>query len=325
MQKIYEKKILFDSEEVTIEEVEWYNNKKVIHATFSLKNWSKVILTKLKEYGVQDVNIYGFAKNKVKYETLSCLKDLVFLKKLVLQISNDTFDNLDQLYDFQKLESLKISQNVKNKINIARLAKLEELQTKWRGVVVNIEKCQMLKKATIEGYSEHDLEPLSKLKKLKSLEIMRGSKLVNLDGCDGLINLEFLSLYRCNKLEDISMLENVKQLRKLHIESCEKISSFNKIGGFKNLEELLILDCGEIESFRFIEKLPKLKRLIIGGTTKAIDNGIAFIFQLPAIEGVSVGCYPGYDMTFEEYCSEPLIKSSNNPIKVNWDYEINVI
>ena len=313
---------IYKDDNIIIGAFKWFNHEEYVRAVFDYRDWSVDILAKLKEYNVQDVYIHGFAKKKQKYETLECLEKLSFLRIVVIEDTNDKFENLDSLYNFQNLQSLKILQEVRSKIDVSKFPHLIDLQTKGRGSVIGIEKCYMLKNMVIWSYANPDFNELIKLKKLKSLEIVKGRNLNNLSGCEGLINLEWLSLYQCTNLTDISMLAEAKQLRALHMDCCKKINDYNVIGRFENLEELCLRNCGEIESIRFLEKLPKIKRVIINGDTRIIDNDIAFIFQLPAIYGITIRFYSSYNITFDEYNNHPLTSSGVNPIEVNWEHEI---
>ena len=128
--------------------------------------------------------------------------------------------------------------------------------------IENLSEARELKSVQVNCYCKENLQELSSLKKLDTLDLTR-SKIKSLDGCQQMKKLQCLYLYDNRSLSDISELEGVKNsLKALRIENCAKIKDFSVLEKFENLELLDLSGSNEIPSLSFIRKLKNLKMFV---------------------------------------------------------------
>ena len=114
--------------------------------------------------------------------------------------------------------------------------------------IENLSEARELKSVQVNCYCKENLQELSSLKKLDTLDLTR-SKIKSLDGCQQMKKLQCLYLYDNRSLSDISELEGVKNsLKALRIENCAKIKDFSVLEKLENLELLDLSGSNEIPS-----------------------------------------------------------------------------
>jgi hypothetical protein len=240
----------------------------------------------IEEDNVQDsvdyINKHGIKEISVTHDMCS----LDFLSECpdieIVHTGNEYLRDVTGLYQLKNLKSLSLN-DIKPSLEIdfGRIPSLEvfwgQLPPKAKGVGA----LENLKEMRLWSYKpkSKNLEPLSLLKKLKSLELIQ-SNITSLKGAEGLESLETLGLYY---LRSFSSLQDIKYLsgtlKVLDIENCKKIGDFNPIVNLKGLEVLNMRGCGEIQSIKFVSQLPELKMLAFDGST-IIDG------QLSPCEGI---------------------------------------
>lgn len=175
--------------------------------------------------------------------------------------------NLDYLYDFPRLKSLKIINNedpiIKAELYLD-MTKLTELQ-QYSGnyaFVHNLDQAFSLKSLILDQYLKSDFVDLRKLKLLDTIKLTF-SKLHSLQGCEAFSKLQCLYLYRNRALTDITALRGVKNtLKALRIENCPKIQDFSVLGELENLELLELSGSNTLPNLNFLKSMKNLKTFV---------------------------------------------------------------
>lgn len=175
--------------------------------------------------------------------------------------------NLDYLYDFPRLKSLKIINNedpiIKAELYLD-MTKLTELQ-QYSGnyaFVHNLDQAFSLKSLILNQYLESDFVDLRELKLLDTVKLTF-SKLYSLNGCETLFKLQCLYLHYNRALTDISALRGVKNtLKALRIENCPKIQDFSVLGELENLELLELSGSNTLPNLNFLKSMKNLKTFV---------------------------------------------------------------
>lgn len=233
----------------------------------------------IEEDNVQDsvdyINKHGIKEISVTHD----MCHLDFLSECpdieIVHTGNEYLKDVSGLYQLKNLKSLSLN-DIKPSLEIdfGRISSLEvfwgQLPPKAKGVGA----LQNLKEMRLWSYKpkSKNLEPLSLLKNLKSLELIQ-SNITSLKGAEGLESLETLGLYY---LRSFSSLQDIKylsgSLKVLDIENSKKIGDFNPIVNLKCLEVLNMRGCGEIQSIQFVSQLSGLKMLAFDGSTIVDGN-----------------------------------------------------
>lgn len=175
--------------------------------------------------------------------------------------------NLDYLYDFPRLKSLKIINNedpiIKAELYLD-MTKLTELQ-QYSGnyaFVHNLDQAFSLKSLILNQYLKSDFVDLRELKLLDTIKLTF-SKLHSLQGCEAFSKLQCLYLHYNRALTDISALRGVKNtLKALRIENCPKIQDFSVLGELENLELLELSGSNTLPNLNFLKSMKNLKTFV---------------------------------------------------------------
>lgn len=195
-------------------------------------------------------------------DSLTFLNEFSFLKSLVISTRNE--DDYGFLKYFNELKYLSIQNEGKILIDLSGLTNLERLSLQWRKNVIGLGNCINLKDLGLIDFNKDDLQELFGLKNLIKLRI-KGSSLQSLNGIDKLINLEYLLLGNCKKLELIGSLNYLNKLKQLEFDTCPSIKDFTSLK-INSLEHLSLDNCKNLRSLSFITNLTSLKRIVLGNT-----------------------------------------------------------
>ena len=104
-----------------------------------------------------------------------------------------------------------------------------------------VSECKNLKKLVLAGLdcigNAGFLTPLNQLIKLR----ISSAKLTDLDGIEGLRELEKLDLDGCVSLFQAEQIGNLTGLTQLNLENCQKIEDFNFLGKLQALHKLNLI------------------------------------------------------------------------------------
>ena len=243
----------------------------------------------LNEKDIRSAYVYGmenfeFLNESTRLEHLRIelrlpLREFLKLKKRKSGNLEKIYD-IRPLYNLENIRGLSIVNNEqpfiipKMKLDLSKLPTLEYICID-DCFIENLSEAKNLRSAWINSYHGKDLQELSSLEKLDTLDLT-SSKIKSLDGCQQIKKLQCLYLYYNRSLSDISALEGVKDsLKALRIENCAKIKDFSVLEKLENLELLDLSGSNEIPSLSFIGKLKNLK---------------VFVFSVNVLDGDLTSC-----------------------------------
>ncbi|ANH61430.1 leucine-rich repeat domain-containing protein [Dokdonia donghaensis] len=246
------------------------NIRKFSIASFNTKDYSALLSnTKLTHFGIE--------------ETKSTAVDLSFIK------------------EFKDLESLYIDGMKKGLENVKHLKKLKVLT--FRGVKMDnldfISELNNLEELNLLFGSYKNLESITKLKQLKSIEFSRVRQIPNFDFLNSLENLEKIEFEGMSKMEEIPNLSKLTKLKSIHIHNNLRLQNIKSIGEIQNLKLLQL-------SFAENSKASERKNLI--------EQSVRIIMKSKSIEYTNIMHWTDEEMT--KKLTEKGIK------KWSWDIEI---
>lgn len=115
-----------------------------------------------------------------------------------------------------------------------------------------------LEKLTIKNTNISTVSDLSRLKKIKTLEIINNPTLKNISGIKGLDNLEYLSISNCQGLIDLNHISGFKKLCILYINEC----GINSTTGLENLPLLKIIHFNDNNNLKNIVEIGQISSLV---------------------------------------------------------------
>lgn len=164
------------------------------------------------------------------------------LKKLSIGETKSTHVDLSFISEFKNLESLYIDGMKKGLDSISNLSLLKILTL--RGIKLSsldlIIGLKNLRELNLLFGSYKNLDAISTLVNLETLEISRTRQIPNFDFLDFLTNLTSLSFEGMSKMETLPNLRGLKDLRKIMIDNNSRLIDISAIEQLKNLEQLVL-------------------------------------------------------------------------------------
>lgn len=174
-----------------------------------------------------------FDNPKIKVESLYKLKNLKGIN-----VINDYKETDFDFSIIPNLREIKMTWNPNLKFKSVNNIEYLELHH-FDGALADLELPKSLKVLKLRGGRIRDIEGLSELDSLKSLEISYSRTLQNFGEIGKLTDLEHLHLQNCSKLDEIKFIKNLKKLNHLTLWACKKIKSYNPIYSLKKLNKLV--------------------------------------------------------------------------------------
>jgi hypothetical protein len=166
-------------------------------------------------------------------------------------------------------------------IELSAFSKLREFTGSFRQTL-GLEKCQNLKYLELWGYSSksRDLSEFPRLRSLASLRLQR-PHIDRLEGIGGVASLPSLEVIRATKLVSLQGLEET-HLTGLVLDTCRAIRDHHIVGQVPSLEVLRMNNCGTIPSLEFVNRLPRLEEFRFVDTDVA-DGDLSPLLRLKAV------------------------------------------
>ncbi len=223
------------------------------------------VMDTIKKYNVTSILLSQWKGWKT--QPLDFLADIENIK--VVSIFDSAVQDLSVIEKLQSLEVLYLEcPKAKNKIDFTLLKKLIDARFDWLPCFSSVCESNTIQTIFINGYKGEDLSPF-KSRSLSRLDIVKGSKLVSLNGIENNPNLKSLMLYQCSKLVDISFLQSVA-LERIEFETCKKLENLESIFELASLKHISLDKCGQIRNLTGMSKLG-LDSLVISDTV--IEDG----------------------------------------------------
>lgn len=208
---------------------------------------------------------------------LNQLSVLPHLKKLGLWI--DKVFTIDFSL-FPKLEELKYyhtkqTENVDTLINLKRLhiynLKSEDLK--------ELKSMNLLEELTLWDAKNTNLNGLCQLTNIRTLEIVRSRKMIDIRGLCNSNRLKELSLYYCNNITDISVLNRLSRVKILRLRNCKLLQDLTQLVPNNTIKQISI---SSLKDLKFLAGMKKLKFLhfddvIDGDISPLLDSSLEFV------------------------------------------------
>ena len=164
------------------------------------------------------------------------------LKKLGIGETKSAAVDLSFIKEFDKLESLYIDGMKKGLENVSKLINLREL--------------------TFRGIKMSNIQFISNLKKLSTLKLLFGSY-KNLDSISELQNLKSIEFSRVRQIPNYNFLKSLKNLEILQFEGMSKLEELPDLSGLNNLKRLQVYNNLRLKDIGSIKRIPNLKVFLI--------------------------------------------------------------
>lgn len=198
-------------------------------------------------YETQDLSFYKEIPNVRKFtiasyntKDYSPLLSNTKLKHFGIEETKSTAVDLSFINEFKDLESLYVDGMKKGLENVKYLKKLKVLT--FRGVKMDnlefLSDLNNLEELNLLFGSYKNLESITKLKQLKSIEFSRVRQIPNFDFLNSLENLEKIEFEGMSKMEEIPNLSKLKKLKSIHIHNNLRLRNIKSIGEVQNLKLL---------------------------------------------------------------------------------------
>lgn len=201
-------------------------------------------------------------------ESLDFLQKFRKLKALYIFDSNLT--DISYINQLTELEVLYLEcPKLKKGIQFDLLKNLKDVRIDWRPCFADIGASNSIETLLLNGYKGEELSPIL-ISSLKRLDLIKPSKLENLNGIDSLHNLKSLSLYQCRKLINISQIKNLS-IENLEVEGCKNIQELELVFSLSNLKSLVLENNAPVSSITGVVNQQYLEKLRISSTL--IEDG----------------------------------------------------
>ena len=145
------------------------------------------------------------------------------------------------------MRRLHVETYCKTPIQFQAFPLLVDCGLEWRAGSDSLFDCVGLRRLFVDRFSEKTFGGFARLVNLESLTLL-GGPLESLSGIGALECLGHLRLGDLRRLQTIDDLEGLDGLTELEIQVCRRITSIAVVGKLKKLKRLLLTDCGDIDS-----------------------------------------------------------------------------
>lgn len=242
-------------------------------------------------YDTQDLSFYKEIPNVRKFtiasyntKDYSQLLSNTKLKYFAIEETKSTAVDLSFIKEFQHLESLYVDGMKKGLANVKYLKKLKTLT--FRGIKLDnldfLTELKSLEELNLFFGSYKNLDSISKLIQLKSIEFSRVRQIPNFNFLNSLENLEKIIFEGMSKMEGIPKLSCLKKLKIVHIHNNLRLKNIKTIGEIPNLKVFVL-------SFAENSKASDRKKLI--------EQSVVFLLKSETIEYSNVMRWTDEEMT----------------------------
>ncbi|MBS7565750.1 hypothetical protein KHS38_15180 [Mucilaginibacter sp. Bleaf8] len=221
-------------------------------------------------------------------EVLTGLKGLESLTIGIYELDN--FDFLDGINPGLKQLSLHRTQSKKPSIDkLTRFVNLEELYLEghFKGIA-SVNSLKKLKKITLRSISTPDLNYLTGLEELWSVDIKLGS-IKNFDALSSLPNLKYLEMWQVRGLTDLSFVANLTALQNLFLQSLPDVKELPNLDRLYKLRRIYLENMKGLQKLDPLKTAPTLKDFVyVMAQNQKLEN-LYPVLENECIEAVSCG------------------------------------
>ena len=199
---------------------------------------------------------------------------------------------IDQLPSFKSLNRLHLrigSGAPRDLKKISRIKSLNDLTLESflnLGTLEGVQNLRRLETLKLRNVGIKSAQPLSRMARLRHLEITWCFKLESLDFLATHSRLESLNVGAFPQITtfDFAQLLNNKRLKELRLQAFNGFSNTHLLDSFPELEQLELIACDGFKSAALIEKATPLKKLKLAGCSIESLDKIGALSQLEEIE-----------------------------------------
>lgn len=213
-----------------------------------------------------------------------------------LSIVTDSIENIEFLNNMVQLTEFSFAQNIKRSKNvdltpISRLTKLKLLSIS--GYDKNIHQIfeNLIELETIHFRSISSVKSIDFITHIQSLKkvIIQLGGIYLLSELEKLNNVQYLQLWRINKLEDISFISNMTNLQFINLETLNKIEKFPSIENLSKLKRLLLSSCKNMVNFESLKNTTSLTDFIYQNAKNQQPNDFLPVISNKKVTNIGIG------------------------------------
>ncbi len=232
--------------------------------------------------------------------------DLAFVKDLPdllgLEVLTSRVEDLPVIEYLTKLRFLSLSLIITDRINFSRFPDLEEVRIGWSPKVRSVFGCTSLRNVLMTNYrsKEGDLTAFCSLPNLECLWL-KVCNITHIGDLSCLTHLRELEIGRATKLVSLDGIEGLRKLQKLEISTSRKFARIDPIGQLENLEQLWLINDGNIETIKPLRNLKKLREFFFYESTNIVEGDLTPLKELPHLTNVPFGGRRHYNLRPEDF------------------------
>ncbi len=268
------------------------------------QSWSQEFASVIESEGVLTLTLDGDGRSPVWPD-----EHLDFLEEVPTSVTGFkvfswNVNDLSPLMCRKGIEHLSFEVNLKRPIDLGVFKQLRSLYCRWSKKTRNLDKCHRLEYLTIDSYPGEDLGMLASMRKLENLKIY-SRKLCSLAGISKLTKLRTLELCICTKLTSLEGIEELSNLEELEVYACKKISMFPRLASMKRLKKVRFENCGPLPSLKFLSGSESLEWVSIVDLHVTADKDLSSLQTLPSLNRVTVPLRRDYTPPYLEIQALP--------------------
>ena len=137
----------------------------------------------------------------------------------------------------------------------------------------------LLEELTLWDAKNTNLNGLCQLTNIRTLEIVRSRKMIDIRGLCNSNRLKELSLYYCNNITDISVLNRLSRVKILRLRNCKLLQDLTQLVPNNTIKQISI---SSLKDLKFLAGMKKLKFLhfddvIDGDISPLLDSSLEFV------------------------------------------------
>ncbi|MCL1994367.1 MAG: hypothetical protein FWG66_15595 [Spirochaetes bacterium] len=260
-------------------------------------NWNYDIKSQLEfvhKHAINELSIGNTSESNVEKIIDFIKKNEITVYTLLLQ--NLTLKNIDFLHDFQTIKNLTVVAEVDKRFNFNELIKLQKLEL-FMGKYFTLE--DVNKNVTTLRLHKANLKSsigFAQLKHVKNLNISQ-STLTEINGLEGLKNIEALDISYFPKLKNIEPIKWCQKLKHLKIKNCKSIIDWGALSENNSLKTIIIENCAKIKSLEFLKNINIEEVCLID--TQIEDGNVSWLLG-KNIKKINFPVHKHYDLKYEE-------------------------
>ena len=266
--------------------------------------WSPEFASVIEREGIRELSLKGIGPPPVWTD-----EHLDFLEEVPesvtrFQVYSGKVIDLSPLAKRRGIEDLSFEVNLKHPIDLGSFEQLRSLYCRWSKKTKNLAKCHRLEHLIIDSYPGEDLGLLASMRKLENLKIY-SRKLCSLAGISKLTKLRTLELCICTKLTSLENIEELDNLEELEVYACKKLSAIPSLASMKCLKKVIFENCGPLQNLKFLEGSESLERVFVIDRHVTADKDLSPLTTLPSLKDVSVPLRRDYTPPYLEIQALP--------------------